>query len=81
MPESLLRYFVFAQQATINAAAKTSLQDNVVIAIVFSVVGAQTFINEAFEVASQFEPGESDQKQSQLSLNSGDKSKSLGGSS
>jgi hypothetical protein len=54
--------FYIAKQAAINAASRVSLQDNVMIAIVFSVVGAEAFINEAFEVASQFGPGESEQK-------------------
>jgi hypothetical protein len=54
--------FNIAKQAAINAVSGTSLQDNVVISIVFSVVGAEAFINEAFEMASQFGPRESDQK-------------------
>jgi hypothetical protein len=54
--------FNIAKQAAINAVSGTSLQDNVVISIVFSVVGAEAFINEAFEMASQFGPRESEQK-------------------
>jgi hypothetical protein len=54
--------FHIAKEAAKNAATGASLQDNVVIAVVFSVVGAEAFINEAFEAASQFGPGESEQK-------------------
>jgi hypothetical protein len=59
---SAFALFNIAKQAAIKAAAGTSLQDNVVIAMVFSVVGAEAFINESFEMASQFGPGEFDQK-------------------
>ena len=59
---SAFALFNIAKQAAIKAAAGTSLQDNVVIAIVFSVVGAEAFINESFEMASQSRPGEFDQK-------------------
>jgi hypothetical protein len=39
--------FYIAKQAAMNAATKASLQDNVVIAIVFSVVGAEAFIQRS----------------------------------
>ncbi len=54
--------FHTAKEATKNAATRASLQNNVVIAGVFSVVIAEAFVNEAFEAASQFGPGESEQK-------------------
>jgi hypothetical protein len=54
--------FYIAKQVAINAARGAALQDNIVIAIVFSVVGAEAFINEAVEMASQSARGESDQK-------------------
>jgi hypothetical protein len=70
--------FHIAKEAAKNAATGASLQDNVVIAVVFSVVGAEAFINEAFEALLNLDLVNLNKKESKLSLNWGDKSKSLG---